>query len=368
MIGSFFAWWFGELRTLLPVFLRPKRRHRGHLLRFEASATELSARQVIDGKEDNLGRFDIPLTGSDREELEAGLLALRPEETVCEVAVAAPMTLVREVVLPLAAEENLSQVLGFEMERRTPFKLADVHYDYAVLERDTDAQQLRVQMQVVPKRALEAIFQSLSDWQLGLVQNKRERVEGDRPLTLRFQSDVYRRRNVTFLNTALVALNLLLIGALVAVPITRQKEQLEELRSQATVSKRGATAALAVEEQLDRVRNQVQFLSDLKTRQPAVVELLEELTARLPDNTWLFRLELKKGAAHLQGSSEAASTLIATLEESAYFEKVNFVSPVVREGNTGRERFNISATVISKGEGEAKTAKKKTTRARTVEG
>ncbi len=84
-----------------------------------------------------------------------------------------------------------------------------------------------------------------------------------------------------------------------------------------------------------------------KTGQPASVELLEELSQRLPDDTWLFRVEVRDGKVHLQGTSTTASALIAELEGSLFLENVRFASPVTQDGASGRERFHLSASIMS---------------------
>ncbi len=77
------------------------------------------------------------------------------------------------------------------------------------------------------------------------------------------------------------------------------------------------------------------------------MELLEELSARLPDDTWLFRAEVRDGKVHLQGTSTGASALIAELENSRFLEDVRFASPVTQDGASGRERFHLSASIVS---------------------
>ena len=52
--------------------------------------------------------------------------------------------LVRRVTMPAATEENLRQVLGFEMDRLTPFRADDVYFDYRVVSRDAAAGQLAI--------------------------------------------------------------------------------------------------------------------------------------------------------------------------------------------------------------------------------
>ena len=63
------------------------------------------------------------------------------------------------------------------------------------------------------------------------------------------------------------------------------------------------------------------------------------------DDSWLAYLQYGDGQLQLQGESPAASNLLADLEGSDYFAKVNFASPVTQDKASGVERFQISAEI-----------------------
>ena len=113
--------------------------------------------RLVNGRGQELGKAsfddDGELSAADCERLAAETARLRPEDCEVEVVLAPELSLVKEVELPAAAEENLHQVLGFEMQRFTPFRTADVHYDHEVTERGEG--RLRVRLAVVPKRVVD---------------------------------------------------------------------------------------------------------------------------------------------------------------------------------------------------------------------
>ena len=78
---------------------------------------------------------------------------------------------------------------------------------------------------------------------------------------------------------------------------------------------------------------------------PTVVSVLNELSALMHDDSWLAYLQYGDGQLQLQGESPAASNLLADLEASDYFAKVNFASPVTQDKASGVERFQISAEI-----------------------
>lgn len=64
-------------------------------------------------------------------------------------------TLVQQVLLPLASEDNLQQVLEYEIERQLPFKREDVYYDY--LPAGRKGEKLCVYVFAIAKRSLDSV-------------------------------------------------------------------------------------------------------------------------------------------------------------------------------------------------------------------
>jgi general secretion pathway protein L len=75
------------------------------------------------------------------------------------------------------------------------------------------------------------------------------------------------------------------------------------------------------------------------------MQVLAELTTRLPDDTWLTELSLRQRHVSLSGQSEAAARLIGELSRSAMFRGIGFAGPVTRDGTTGRDDFSLHLDV-----------------------
>ncbi len=362
LVRRFLRWWLAELAALVPKALRVRSRQRGDALEFALTPEAVVVHHVHDGASQALGQMaaGAPPTEPDQapetpipDHLAVLADRFRPESTRCEVHVPAELALVREVTLPLAAAENLRQVLAFEMERQTPLRAEDVYYDYTVLERNPNEQQMKLRVGVVPRHVVDHALLPVKGWDL---EHQLERPGGDgvgdSGVDFTFLSSRYRTRLTTRLVPTLVVANVLLLAAVVFVPLSQQSETLRELENELAVTKRKANATLAIQDRIAQLRAEAEFLTQRSVGHLPVVELLEELSALLPDSTWLFRLEIKDGKVQLQGTSVAASSLIATLEESEHLANVRFISPVLREANTGRERFHLSADIAEGGPGE----------------
>ncbi len=79
-----------------------------------------------------------------------------------------------------------------------------------------------------------------------------------------------------------------------------------------------------------------------------VMELLNEVTKLLPDDTWVLQFGRRDAQMTVSGYSVRPSALIAILEDSEMLNQVKFSSPVTAEPRVGKERFNISTIVTKK--------------------
>ena len=321
-LTPFFRWWGRELAALLPAGLRERLRRAWSLrtgLELEPDWSQPAA-AIAEEVQRALG---APNVFHDRK------VALRvPERSVLR----------RTLALPLAAERNLAAVLELEIDRHTPFKAAAVYYTFSPLRRDAAARKLHVALTVVPRRGVEAVIERLRAEGIettaivaGGTRLALQEGRGGRPAPVR----------------AWVAatLALALAGVLVAVPlldkqaeIERREAELSGLRLEArrAESARAALAALEAEEGA--------LLAQRRARR-AALEVLLELTRRVPDGTWLSHLQLAGERLRLRGESAQPTELLGSLENSEVFQGAAFDGSVTRDARSGRERFALSASV-----------------------
>ena len=266
----------------------------------------------------------------------------KPQEWVLRFP--ASQALARVLTLPLAAEKNLRQVAGFEMDRLTPFTAAQVYYDAAVLERQPDQRRLRVELIAVPRAVVESALTQLR--QQGLPLDALE-VAGARPglnllpLEQRPRRGLWSQR----LRSAVIIASFLLAAAAVMLPIWQQRSLVLKALTRIDQAQKAAHQALTLRDQLDKALEASRMPISKKQAIPARVDLLRELTAILPDDTWLERLQIKGDAVQIIGQSGKASALISIVESSKLFSGATFTSPVTTDPRTGKERFMLSARI-----------------------
>ena len=110
------AWW-NSLRGCLPPALRRLVSEDVCRIRIELGAAGYRLLRDTDAEPVLLGEFPAEALG-DARSLVAGIKA---DRRVITLALPGEIVLERDLSLPLGVEENLRQVLGFELDRLTPF-------------------------------------------------------------------------------------------------------------------------------------------------------------------------------------------------------------------------------------------------------
>jgi general secretion pathway protein L len=142
------------------------------------------------------------------------------------------------------------------------------------------------------------------------------------------------------------AANLALLVAVAVVHHQNDRAGLLALETALAEVRRDAAEAAELAVALEQKRAAVATVHDRRTARPPLVEVLEDLSVRLPDDTYLQRFEVRHGEARLFGISATASNLIRQLEVSPLLADVRFESSVTRDVASGRERFSIVARLV----------------------
>jgi general secretion pathway protein L len=343
-LRNFWRWWSGELIELLPQSLQQAIAQRRQKLYVEVDGDKLllslgnraAQREVLRLPLDtrDAGHADIP------REVQQTIL-LMPDGKV----------LARRISLPAAAEENLREVLGFEMDLHTPFEASEVYYDYTIVGRDSARQKVTVDLVYAPREAVDALLEGTDSlgMKTDVVTCRRRDNANLQPVNLLPQEQRRARRvDVKSVNLALTALLALLLVAAISIPIVQKNRAIEALEAQVQVAAAEARQGAELRQDLERMAEASQFLVEKKASDVMIVELIDEVSRILPDHTWIARLDLSGDELQIQGQSSASSSLIRIIESSPWFENARFSSPVVQIAGTDNDRFHVTATVARK--------------------
>lgn len=347
--SAFLFWWLGELRACIPPRLqRLLFRARNRLL-FVLGDDILTVHYFSNGHGRQLGRIpvaDVPadVVATELRELLSGLDAGR-RDVVLQVPLGSALR--RVVELPAAAEENLREVIAFDLERQTPFSADQVYHDARVVRRMPERHRIGVELTVIPRAQVDPALDSLQSW--GVVVNGIEVAEPAGPaklIPLASQSTgAPAGRGMRIVTAALAIVAVGLIVGLIAIPLDRQAQEIEILTAEVAKAKKVAESARKTQEEIDRLTELDHFLVERKSARPSRIALLDELTRIVPDDSWLYRVRFNGDEVQTFGYSAAASNLIGPFEVSPLFKDPQFMAPLMRDPRVDAERFTISLQV-----------------------
>ncbi len=339
LIGAFFAWWLRELASLLPPPLK----------RLFKSGGERYLLEMQDG-EPRLYR----LKGRKAEPVEIGVNGGGKSGKPATVALALPASqaATREAELPLATEENLRQVLGFEMDRLSPFSQADVYFDYKILKRDAKRERLKLSIFLSPRPKVDALIAKAEQrgFAVNAVDVSCNKAGQTLGVNLLPRTAAPRpSRTGRLLAGALTATAAVLLFLAVQIPFERKALYAEALNQRVAVERARVTALRKLEKEIATLQDQGGSMQDHKRADTLTLALVDQVTRLLPDDVWLIQLSLAGDRLQLSGFSPASSKLLTTFEESPMFGETVFRAPVTQDPRLGLERFSLSLRVIPAG-------------------
>ncbi len=317
------------------------RRHRHWLLDVRSLTTAQQWR--VSGEEQTLlGELDLSASADWSAQFKPEPRAL-PIQTVLRLPTAAVLT--RHVSLPAQVRSNLAQVVLHELDRLSPFQAHEVFFTYRLLPTAPAALRLTLELALCRRDQVTGWLTPLATagapvacvtW-AGAWADANLLPHAERP---------QRQPHVT-LTHGLLALTAVLVLAGLFSPLWQLQHQVATVDAELRRVREQAVMVDTLRQELERARERSTVLVRQQQAQPSLLEVLRELTERLPDDTWIQTLEYSDGRVEVRGESGQATALIAILEQAPHFEEVTFKSPVTQIARTGKERFNLSLRVLT---------------------
>jgi len=358
-LPRFFAWWGGELVALLPA------RWRGLLAeRAEALLLEMRGDHLAIWRQTGNACSEAEVVALDAGDAERKAAIERVRAHVDDpnlrtyYCIAPGRVLRRELSLPAAAETNLRQVLAFEMDRQTPFKADQVYFDYRLGERAPTAKNLQISLIVVPRAPLDADLAKLSAGTLQLdgVDCWRDGSgSGRMGLNLLPLERRPRRINPRLrLNLGLAGGAVVLLVTVMLLSLANREAALGAMNAQVEKAQNAAKQVSTLKKTLTDSISAANFLNRRKHETPTMVQLLADLSQRLPDDTYLERLAVdEKYKIDVQGLSDNTTKLAEGLAQSEVVENPSFQGSIQQDPRTHKDRFNMSLEFRHKVEADA---------------
>ena len=344
---AFWRWWTGELAQLLPERFAASGRIPvlcfidGDLVLVEPrSAVGSEARVAISTLEPAVARAAVrDLLVAAGETRSFARLRLRPDQV-----------LVRRATMPAATEENLAQVVAFEMDRLTPFRSDDVYHDERVVSRDQASAQVVVQLAVARREAVDASVNAARDLGVNvrgvLVPESAAPGAAGLDLLPTEQREERDSPNDRLIRRAMWGVVAVLLLMALLLPAWQKREAAIGLLPVLAKAETDAKASDTLARELERRVADYNYLLTKKHATPSLA-FIEEISRLLPDNTWVQQFDIKaagKGReVQITGETPSSSKLIEILEQSTLLQNAAPRGAVTRASQPGYERFIIAA-------------------------
>ncbi|MDR0183586.1 PilN domain-containing protein [Lysobacter arvi] len=348
--GGFAHWWAHNLVAWLPSRVRRVLGFdRGRLLmQVQGDAVQVRLQQAGDVRD--LGAVpQSALPGDDAivapVDPLATLLPPRLADLPRWLLLPAAAGLRRTLTLPAAAGDRLRDVVGFEIDRQTPFTVDSVAFDARLLGRRDNDGMIDAELIVVPRQRLDAPLAALGPMAASLAGIDLCADNGQ-PLGVNLLEPASRRRHgdaFRYWNLALAAVAVIAIAATMWQLLANRRAAADEL--QARIASQATAARTAAEQRqalIDLIEGQA-FLDRERAQRPTTVEVLDELTQRLPDSTYLEKLAVEDNNLLMIGLSREAPSLVQRLQGSKLWRAPSLTGALMPDPVSGRDRFTLTA-------------------------
>jgi len=350
--GGLWTWWLRALATWMPARLRALFGLAQERLLLQPDGDSLRISLERGGERRELGQvpwLNDTLEGAalvDEDPL-SPLLSQGIVDLPRWLLLPAASGLRRQLTLPAAAADRLRDVLAFEIDRQTPFTAAGVHYDARITGRRGDGQ-LEAELVVLPRDTLDAALVGLGPLTGSLTGVDMAGSDG-RALGVNLLPGAQRRRRADpwqAWNLALGAVAIIALAAGLWQMLANREAATDAFEATTTRNVNDAKRVAVDKRQLIDTVEGMRFLQATRAGRPTTVEVLDELSRRLPDNTYLEKLSIEDNRVLLIGLSAEASGLVQRLEGSKLWRSPALTGALQPDPRTGRDRFTLTAELV----------------------
>jgi general secretion pathway protein L len=350
--SRFMQWWLGELATLLPSGGGDFSMETAVVAHWSPECIQLH--RIVQGAlapEAEVGVNTLDAAGK-KVALQRTLDKLRADRRHVLLGLPARQVLRKTVQLPLATEENLRQVLEYQVDQLTPFSAQQVYFGFQILARDVGRGVLTVDFLATPRAAVDDAVSALAECDVPVAGVFADSllVQGQfvnlLPTVRAMRTSVWRQGANPWL--AGVA-GVLLLTAL-AMPLVIKREAIVQLLPWVDKGKKAAEITDALRRDLEAQVAEHNFVLEKRAATLPVVLAMEELSRVLPDDTWVVQLDIKGKELQIQGETSSSSRLIGLFEQSPALYDASFRSPLTKGQTQGVERYHLAIKIRSAGE------------------
>ena len=253
----------------------------------------------------------------------------------------------KQLAFPTAARRNLEEIIGFAIERETPFACDELYWSYVARRADSARRQIEVDLFLVARNSIDTLVAAARG--AGLDPFGIEVDMGVNGTTL-IPLGVPKRDPLVRVQQSIVLLAAtacILTAVAVAIPFMGQQWALASADAMILSLAEPAREASALRRTGDQLGKIVASLKTEQDRNGSAIATLAAVTKALPDETYLTALSLGGGRLTVSGFSPSAAHLIGLLAQTPTFREPAFNAPVLESEGTGLEAFTITVNVTA---------------------
>ena len=252
----------------------------------------------------------------------------------------------RDVELPLAAESEIENILGYQMDRLTPFAASAVFWAARIIRLDRLRRVLLARLAIIPRDALQPLLDRIAACsgprptvaEIAADSGPPWRIALDRGTSPRH---AWQRR----CRCALAAASLCLGIVAVALPFARQTVALRHWNNRIAALQPRAAKAEMLHRQITAGAGAASIIAGERKRLGDPLHAIAVVTDALPDGTYLTTLSLRERHVTLIGVSDDSARLMGALAANPSVADPAFAAPIIRAQNGLPDQFSVTAVI-----------------------
>lgn len=348
-LDRFWLWWTQELSTFAGRFSKTRTGHEmesgRNALLFDLSEDGASVSEQNGDEFQSIGRLNIANHDPKlMEQFFSDLAAIITNEMQVIIRLPKKYCLCKRLKLPKVDKADIRAVLQNQIDRLTPYKADQVYFDYRIIEEKNTQDQRLIDLYILPRNKCAGLIDILKDQNISVD-------------SLLYESDMGAGQNINFLSPLdyqskkrgrlsdhrrKIGVLAALVATVYLLPLGYNHYRIGVLTDEIAAIASKAKASAKVKNSYEKLKREALFLVNKKKERPLTVQLINEVSQLLKDDTWLDQLTLKSDTLQLFGYSSSASKVLNVLEQSILFQDAHFMAAVVHQKKFDAERFHIA--------------------------
>lgn len=337
VLPRFWRWWVDELRSLFSAG--------------KSASSGLGAKYLLEVDSRQLVLRDAASREILSQAIDAGTAISATGHSIrgatIDVLLTPERALFQTITLPASTQENIRQVLEYELDRVTPFKKEDIYFEIAAKEMQRDSNTVKLELCVIKKKLIDGLLtelggQNIAVHDVGVVKPDGAPLLFDR-VHLGLESAT--SPGHTGLTRLLLVIVAVLIVTSIALPFVKLYWQNAALQREISGLSEQVKEVRDVQDSYARSIQEDAWIFNRLNKQPPMIELIDELTRVIKDQSYLESFSYQNGEIYIKGKSKSASGLLADLDSSNLLDQVQFAAPVTQSAGDRLERFEIEMVV-----------------------